>query len=385
MKIRVPDYFKNFKCIASECEDTCCAGWEVVIDEDTYKKYKSIGGDFGKRLKKDIVSCDDEKIFRLKGNNCAFLNENKMCDIYSELGEESLCYICTNFPRVIEELGSLREIGLSLSCPEVSRIVLRNPKKIEFELSENDEVVSSYNDIDPQFYMLLMQCRTVIYNILQNRNMNLKHRVSIVISFVEEIQEKVDEDEITEIKDVKDKYLKESFINEFVQSLEDYKGKEKDKYNSIYEWFSVYKELIHINENDPLGLDKSLKCFYEDNNKDFYIAKHNEFNKYYEENSYVFEHILVYFVYRYFMKSVFDYDVLSKMMTSVVSYIMIKELLVVRWIENNYEFTDKDLVDIVHTYSKDIEHLEENIDILANIFVSTDIFTLDKVLTVVVN
>ena len=40
---------------------------------------------------------------------------------------------------------------------------------------------------------------------------------------------------------------------------------------------------------------------------------------------------------------------------------IIRELAVVRYIENN-EFTDEDMVDIAHTYSKDIEHLEENIE-----------------------
>lgn len=41
MKIRVPSYFKDFKCIASECEDTCCAGWEIVIDQETYNCYQN--------------------------------------------------------------------------------------------------------------------------------------------------------------------------------------------------------------------------------------------------------------------------------------------------------------------------------------------------------
>ena len=40
MKIRVPEYFKDFKCIASKCEDTCCAGWGIVIDDATYDRYK---------------------------------------------------------------------------------------------------------------------------------------------------------------------------------------------------------------------------------------------------------------------------------------------------------------------------------------------------------
>ena len=54
MKTRVPDYFKQFKCIASECEDTCCAGWEIVIDDETYDMYKSVEGPFGERLKSEI-------------------------------------------------------------------------------------------------------------------------------------------------------------------------------------------------------------------------------------------------------------------------------------------------------------------------------------------
>ena len=39
MKVTVPDYYKDFKCIAGACEDTCCAGWQIVIDKKTLKKY----------------------------------------------------------------------------------------------------------------------------------------------------------------------------------------------------------------------------------------------------------------------------------------------------------------------------------------------------------
>ena len=139
MKIRVPEYFKDFKCIASECEDTCCAGWGIVIDDETYKKYQKVEGAFGDRLRSEIVHDAGENIFVLKGNNCPFLNENKLCDIYKEVGEDALCYTCKQYPRYIEEFGGLREIGISLSCPEAARIILRNSKKATFELSENDE------------------------------------------------------------------------------------------------------------------------------------------------------------------------------------------------------------------------------------------------------
>ena len=42
MLITVPDYYDEFQCIAGECEDTCCVGWQIVIDETSKKKYKNI-------------------------------------------------------------------------------------------------------------------------------------------------------------------------------------------------------------------------------------------------------------------------------------------------------------------------------------------------------
>ena len=63
---------------------------------------------------------------------------------------------------------------------------------------------------------------------------------------------------------------------------------------------------------------------------------------------------------------------------------MIRELAVVRYIENN-EFTDEDMVDIAHTYSKDIEHLEENIEKLAEIFEINDVFKVEEIINVLIN
>ena len=32
MLYTIPDYYHEFSCIAGECEDTCCAGWQLVAD-----------------------------------------------------------------------------------------------------------------------------------------------------------------------------------------------------------------------------------------------------------------------------------------------------------------------------------------------------------------
>jgi len=63
---------------------------------------------------------------------------------------------------------------------------------------------------------------------------------------------------------------------------------------------------------------------------------------------------------------------------------MIRELAVVRYIENN-EFTDEDMVDIAHTYSKDIEHLEENIEALAELFETNEVFDIEEMVMALMN
>lgn len=385
MKIRVPEYFKDFKCIASECEDTCCAGWGIVIDDETYKKYQKVEGAFGDRLRNEIVHDGGENIFVLKGNDCPFLDKNKLCDIYKNVGEEGLCYTCKQYPRYTEEFGSLREVGISLSCPEAARIILRDSKKAIFELSENDEEVNKYNDINAMLYIELMQCRKIIFEILQNRNIDLNIRASIVLAFTKEIQDKIDESEISKIKLVREKYSSESIVKVFISSLDNYKDKEAVKYNNIHEYFNVFKNLKHITPNDPLGLDDAIRYFWQnEEDKEIYLFKHKSFNKYYEESMYKFEHILVYFIFRYFMKAVFDYDVSAKVKTAIVSYLMIKELCIVRFTEEG-ELTDADIVDIAHMYSKDIEHLEENIESLAEIFETNEVFNVKEIIKVLMN
>lgn len=385
MKIRVPEYFKDFKCIASKCEDTCCAGWGIVIDDVTYDRYKNVQGKFGERLRSEIVHEAGENIFVLKGNNCPFLNKEKTCDIYINIGEENLCYTCQQYPRYTEEFGSLREIGISLSCQEAARIMLNNDKKVTFELSENEEVVSSYNDINAQLFIELLQSRNIVMDMLQDRDIDLRKRVVLALLFVDEIQEKIDESEIKEIKSVREKYSDKFFLEELLEKLEEYKDNEGIKYDNIQEYFNVFRDLKHITPNDPLGLNDALRYFWQaDEDEELYILKHKQFVEYYEDKIYKFENILVYFVFRYFMKAVFDYDALAKIKTAIISYMMIRELAVVRYIENN-EFTDEDMVDIAHTYSKDIEHLEENIEALAELFETNEVFDIEEMVMALMN
>ncbi len=386
MKIRVPSYFKDFKCIASECEDTCCAGWEIVIDEETYNSYQNVDSDFGEKLRSKIVEDKDgDNVFVLNSDNCPFLNQNKLCEIYKELGEQSLCYTCRQYPRYMEEFLDLREMGISLSCPEAARIILGNCKGTAFELSEDHQVGDSDDRMDENVLEDLFLCRDIMIHIIEMPHISLGTKMAIVLKFVEEIQDKIDFDELDEIEHVREKYGKSSFIEALIDDLSKYKGNEVIKYDNVYEYFKTYKALEHINAHDPLGLNNVLGSFWtNEEDRKLYIDKHNEFNNYYKNNMYKFKNILVYFIFRYFMKSIFDYDVSAKIKIAIMSTIMIKELAVVRWMAKG-QFTEADMVDISHMYSKDVEHLEENIDTLQENFETEEIYKVDQIIMTLMN
>lgn len=384
MKIRVPKYFKDFKCIADKCEDTCCAGWEVVIDDEALESYKEVQGDFGDILRSKIVNDGEDNIFVLKNDNCPFLNKNKLCDIYVVLGEEYLCHTCQQFPRHTQQFGNLKEVGISLSCPEAARVILGYSEKVEFEVSENDEFILSEDDIDGRLFMELMQCRQVVFDILQNRNLKVNARAAFILAFIEEVQAKIDGDEFQALKEIKARYQDEEFIKEAAYGLQQFAEDNCKRAEKINKYFHQLKGLNHINDKDPLMLQRALNYFQgNENNTEVYLRKGNDFNKYYEDKMFKFENILVYFIFRYFMKAVYDEDILGKVQFAVFSYLMIKELCIISWIEKG-ELTDEDIVEISHTYSKDVEHLVENIDTLEGNFYNKEMFSVINMITILV-
>ena len=125
-------FFDQFKCIGSACTDTCCAGWEIEVDETTAQGYLAEKGAFGDRLRREIGSEPGEYFFKLKNNRCPFLNKENLCDIFINLGEDRLCDICREHPRFYNWFGDYTEVGLGLCCEEAERLLFSNSKPLTF-------------------------------------------------------------------------------------------------------------------------------------------------------------------------------------------------------------------------------------------------------------
>lgn len=119
-----PGYYNSFHCIASACSDSCCrSGWEIPIDDETYSFYKSAGvSDIDINT---VTGSDGDRVFRLRPNGeCHYLEKSGLCRLYTVTGGR-LCEICAQYPRFFEEYDGFTEAGLSISCPEAQRLILK--------------------------------------------------------------------------------------------------------------------------------------------------------------------------------------------------------------------------------------------------------------------
>lgn len=174
--------FASFRCIAGACPDTCCAGWEVDLDEDTLHRYHQLPGALGNEIRSAICQEDDYTFFRLKNGQCPFLNKEKLCRLILALGEDSLSVTCREHPRFWEEYGNTRETCLSISCPEAARLLLEEP--LELCVQETDESAPEDPELNPAFFRQLLIYRRALFA-LSRSHRSLADRLSLALDAAE--------------------------------------------------------------------------------------------------------------------------------------------------------------------------------------------------------
>lgn len=128
MKQTRPAYYDQFRCIAGACPDSCCQEWDVQVDEGSARRYLALSGPLGDRLRQKLLKDEDgDWTLQITDRRCPMWRQDGLCQIQYELGEEALCQVCRQFPRLRHDYGDFLELGLELSCPEAARIILSAP------------------------------------------------------------------------------------------------------------------------------------------------------------------------------------------------------------------------------------------------------------------
>lgn len=380
MKLRVPHYYKDFVCIASKCKDNCCiGGWEIDIDDETANYYLNLEGEFGDILRASIGRTD-EYCFKFKDGKCPFLDNENLCEIYKNLGEDKMGVVCTQFPRFTEYYGSIKETGIGLACEEAERIIFTDRKPFSMDIEDIDEEEVIDTEYDNVLANYLFKVRDLLFKMIDNESISLHNKMIYMIEIGKHIQDLVNENNTEEIQNI---------INLLQQN--NYEALQLDKQNinidensSMYEVESIlnaYSELEILNEQWQYYLDDMYDMLHsEDMSPADYSVLVKEFTEYIKDRNYEYSNMLKYFVFRYFMKSAYDHDVFGKLQLSVTNYFVIRDMDIVKWLKNNREFSFEDRIETVHIFSREVEYSEDNLEVLAEEFIFDDIFKVENLI-----
>ncbi|SHK04491.1 flagellin lysine-N-methylase [Hespellia stercorisuis] len=361
MRYTIPDYYKEFQCTADACEDTCCAGWQIAVDKKSMEQYKNESGPYRRKLDR-VVNWQNATFRQDKNLRCGFLNADNLCDMYANLGRGSLCRTCRLYPRHIEEFEGVREITLSVSCPEVAGILLRRKEPVQF-LSVERGGEEEYEEFDPFLYSQLLDARDVMLRILQNRELAVAVRVKLVLGIAHDMQNRIDARELFACQDVLGKYQTESAVR-FV---------EKDlATTAVSARFAFARRLFFVLEHMELLREdwyvlrrEAQQRLYGEKSCGKWARMSREFTAWMQESDIPWEiqkeQLMVYFISTYFCGAVYDGRVYGKVQLAAASVILLEELLKARFVRNEKALDLEDVVEIVYRYSREIEHSDLNI------------------------
>lgn len=373
---RYPSYYERFQCMAGACPDTCCAGWEIDIDDASYEAYCRIQGDFGERLRASIRSYESdpeggyEEVYAGHGfiltdtMRCPFLKENGLCEIYSELGESALCEVCTNTPRNYLEYGGVREISVSASCPAAADLIYGSPEKICFSERESEEEADVVDQEELELSIFLKNARDDGIQILQNRSAPIEERVEDFLYHAGGVQDALNRynagwssKELSEIRiplpsDRKERGCCGSLYED------------DDIYRNFLTRMNIYSGLASIGQPWADNITYLSDNFVADEagGRIKYVNALNGLMCYMEEKerNYEYEHLLVYYAFMILNRSIDDLDYLTKAKFVVMSYEMNRDMDAGVFFRKG-SFDKEDRKKNARIYAREVEHAEENL------------------------
>ena len=326
MLISKPNYFDAFRCVGGSCPDSCCKEWGVQVDDVSAAYYRSLPGDLGNRLRSVLVEEGGETVMTIENGRCPMWREDGLCRIQAELGEEALCKVCTEFPRLTHDYGDFIERTLELSCPEAARLIFSaqpGPMVTE-EVPGGGEA-----EYDAEAMAVLKATRTIMLDILADTVRPVPEALAAALLYGYQAQAQLDGEE--EMPFDADAAL--DSVREFAKPADA---------NALPEFFLELEILTPVWRKRLLSPAPGA----------------------WQEG---YRNLARYFVERYWLQAVSDYDLYSRVKFAIVSCLLVRQL-------------GGDLQETAQLYSKEIENDADNVDAILDAAYTHPAFTDDRLL-----
>lgn len=354
--------YDSFKCSADKCKFTCCEGWDISVDDNTFNKWKSEENKFNYILKnlKIKYSQNKKEYFINKDihDPCPLLDENGLCKIVKNHGEEYISLTCHTFPRIKNEFKDRTEFSLSCACPEVIEIINSIDGKIDMICEEGNHSLDS---------SLEFKIRETLVNIIKQDEFSLDHKLVISFQMLLTILENIHINQrklLTEVEEYKDK--------EYLKELEHMYNKiDLNRDESIEEINNLFIDIVE-NYRDVSGLETILddiSSFAEEIEIEYLCEQWNDYKKVFKEYSDFIENCIVSKILANCNSSDIEEMILSFEII-ILEYLLVRYALFLKYcISENEKLDIQDIKDYIVVFSRVIgNNYEAVIDFISEGF-----------------
>lgn len=205
MKTLKFNYYDEFKCKGSECGDSCCQNWTILLTKREYLDFKKMDCSPELRAAMDSAfkrtkSGDDlfYAIVKLKEDGtCPILGPDKLCMLQKEKGASALTLVCSSFPRNFGPVGKDAIVYvLTSTCCHVVELLMKHPEGISLIEEEYDGSNKWINkkihsgifvDSEAKILPYIWLIKTAQLDILQNRDFTISERLLILGYYTQKV------------------------------------------------------------------------------------------------------------------------------------------------------------------------------------------------------
>ena len=159
----------------------------MAVDEGSAQRYRSLPGSLGDALRKYLYWEEGGWYLQIQNRRCPMWQQDGLCRIQAELGEDALCQVCHEFPRLRHDYGDFVELGLELSCPEAARLILTAPAA---PMAAQHCPGGEEPEYDPDDMRILLDTRSKALSILDEHP--LKEALPLILLYGYHAQEELD-------------------------------------------------------------------------------------------------------------------------------------------------------------------------------------------------
>ena len=168
--------YKNFRCIAEKCPDSCCKGWEVDVDETAAAYYRSLEGDLGDRLRQVLKTENGAAFMELENGRCPMWRQDGLCRIQAE-----------EYPRLYMDFGDFAEWGLEMSCPEAAKLLFA-------DISAGSETITGGEEpeYDAEVMAILKKSRGEVLSFWEQLPWDIPQMLAATLLYAHQVQGAID-------------------------------------------------------------------------------------------------------------------------------------------------------------------------------------------------